>query len=120
MPVPVTAEILNRGQQHPARITSIMRVSPRGEAHAVARLQQRGRAAGGIEQLQFGAADQLPAARRGRRINPGLLAADADRPGRHFQPRRRAARRVQRGFEAAHVGEPRLEAEKEHDVSPCE
>ncbi len=61
----------------------------------------------------------LPAAGEVARINSGLLTADADRAGRHFQPRRRTARRVQqlRGFEPAHIGEARLEAEgKKHHV----
>lgn len=50
--------------------------------------------------------------RGGGRIDAGLLAADADRPGRHRHARLRAARRGERLVEPAHVGEARLEAQE--------
>ncbi len=91
--------------------------SRNGEAYAVARLQQGGRRLRGIEQGQGGAADQLPAAGRGGRVDAGLRAADADRAGRHLQARRGAARRVQGRLEPAEIGEAGLETDEEHDVA---
>ena len=57
------------------------------------------------------AADELPAARRFARVDSGLPARDAHRPGRHAQARRRAPRRRDRFVDRAHVGKPGQEPE---------
>src|SRR6185436_8285866 len=61
----------------------------RVELHGVARLHEKRRVAKRIERLDRRAADQLPAAGGFRRIDTGLDAGDADRPGRHTHARRR-------------------------------
>ncbi|SOY79073.1 hypothetical protein CBM2591_A10193 [Cupriavidus taiwanensis] len=69
--------------------------------------------------MGVGAPDQLPAARQHRRIDTGLLAADADRPGRHRHPRLAPARRRQFRRQPAHIGKARLEAEEiDHVLAP--
>src|SRR3954469_12747281 len=62
------------------------------ELDGVAGFHQERLGARGIEGLGRRAADQLPSARRLRRINAGLDTGDADRSDRHAHARRRVPR----------------------------
>ena len=116
MPVAVAAEVLHGGQHARANHVDHARTSSAVKRTRSPGCISVGGLRAGSKSLQIRAAEQLPAAGRRGRIDARLLAADADRARRHFEPRRGAARHVQRGVEAAHVREARLEAEEEHDV----
>ncbi|MNT80487.1 hypothetical protein D3C72_2199510 [compost metagenome] len=61
-------------------------------------------------------ANQLPAARRHQRVNPGLRPANADRTGRNLQARLSATRRGQLFRQSPQIGESWLEAQEPHYV----
>ena len=88
----------------------------RVELHGVAWFEEEGFCALEIERLERRAADDLPPARRRRRIDAGLKARDPDRAWRDLNPRNRQARRGNPLVDRTHVREARHEAEHEHAI----
>ena len=75
--------------------STVSTAPPPPEAHPGPRPQQGRRIALDVEEDGVGAADQLPAAGRGARVDPGVGAGEAERPGRHPRARGLPARHVQ-------------------------
>src|SRR5258705_4804625 len=89
------------------------------KAHAIARTQEGRRIFNRIEKLQRSATDQVPSARRTKRINSRLRTTDPNRTGRNFFTRYVAARRRQILRQACQKCKTRNEPNAGHAIFPC-
>ena len=86
------------------------------EPHAVPGPQQCRRLAACIEEDRARPSHEVPAARRGARVDAGLPGTDTDRPRGHHGPRRGPAGRGQFRRQAAQVGKAGDEPDRLHAV----
>ena len=103
------------GRRRGGRLGEFGDLGPGLEAHVVARSQAGIRGQPGVEERLGGPADQLPAARRRRRVDRGVAVGQGDRASRHDRSGTSAAGDAGELLgQALEVGEAGREADRGH------